>query len=53
MDLSQVQTKLADLKVSVDALVALPTNPPAVDLQPLGDAIDSLNAEVQGKLTAP
>ena len=52
MDIAEVQAKLAALKTSVDALLALPSNPPAVDLQPLGDAVDAIKAEIDAKLPA-
>lgn len=48
-----VLAKLADLKTSVDALVALPSNPAPVDLQPIADAVDALKSEVDNKITAP
>ena len=55
MDLAEVQTKLTALKASIDQLLALPANPAPVDLQPLGDAVDAIQAEVTAKLpvTAP
>lgn len=53
MDINEVQAKLTNLQTSVDALIALPSNPPPVDLQPLGDAIDGIQASVDAKLTAP
>lgn len=53
MDSTEVLAKLADLKTSVDALIALPSNPPPVDLQPIGDAIDAIKTEVDNRLTAP
>lgn len=52
LDLAACQAKLADLKTSVDALIARPANPAPVDLQPLGDAIDSLKGEVDTALAA-
>jgi hypothetical protein len=51
MDITAVEAKLATLKTSVEQLIALPTNPPPVDLQPLGDAVDAIQAEVNAKLT--
>lgn len=48
-----VLAKLADLKTSVDTLIALPTNPAPVDLQPIADAVDGLKTEVDNKITAP
>lgn len=53
LDLAGLTAKIADLKTSVDALIALPSNPAPVDLQPAGDAVDALKAEVDAKLTAP
>ncbi len=53
LDLAGLQVKLDALKVSVDALVALPSNPAPVDLTPAGDAVDALKASVDEKLTAP
>ena len=52
MDINEVQAKLSDLKTSVDAPIAFPTNPPPVDLQPLGDQIDAIKAEVDAKLAS-
>lgn len=52
LDSNEVLAKLGDLKTSVDALVALPSNPPPVDLQPIGDAVDALKTEIDNKLTA-
>ena len=52
MDLAEVQTKLTALKASIDQILALPANPPPVDLQPLGDAVDAIQAEVTAKLPA-
>ena len=51
MDITAVEAKLATLKTSVEALIALPSNPPPVDLQPLGDAVDAIQADVNAKLT--
>ena len=51
MDIAAVEAKLVVLKTSVEQLIALPTNPPPVDLQPLGDAVDAIQAEVTAKLT--
>lgn len=53
MDLATVQAKLTALQASVSQLIALPANPPPVDLQPLGDAVDAIQAEVTAKLAAP
>ena len=53
LDLAGLTAKLDALKVSVDALIALPSNPAPVDLTPAGDAVDALNTEIQNKLTAP
>ncbi len=53
LDLAGLQVKLDALKVSVDALVALPSNPAPVDLTPAGDAVDALKVAVDEKLTAP
>lgn len=52
-DPTVVLSKLADLKTSVDALIALPSNPAPVDLQPIADQIDAIKAEVDNKITAP
>ncbi len=51
LDSAGLSAKIDALKTSVDALIALPSNPPPVDLQPLGDAVDALKAEVDAKLT--
>lgn len=53
MDSAAVLAKLDALKVSVDQLVSLPSNPSPVDLQPIGDAIDAIKATVDAKLSAP
>lgn len=53
MNSSEILAKLVDLKASVDALIAIPSNPPPEDLQPIGDAIDAIKAEIDNKLTAP
>lgn len=52
MDITEVQQKLTDLDTSVKALIALPSNPAPVDLQPLGDQIDAIKAEVDAKLSS-
>lgn len=48
MTQDEVLAKLAALKASVEALLALP--PAQADLQPLGDAVDAIKAEVDVKL---
>lgn len=48
MTQDEVLAKLAALKTSVEALLALP--PAQADLQPLGDAVDAIKAEVDAKL---
>ncbi len=53
LDLAGLQVKLDALKVSVDAFIALPSNPAPVDLTPAGDAVDALKAEIDNKLTVP
>lgn len=45
MDATEVQAKIVALKASVDSLIAIPSQP-TVDLQPLGDAVDAIKAEV-------
>lgn len=49
MTQDEVLAKLAALKTSVEALLALP--PAQTDLQPLGDAVDAIKAEVDAKLS--
>lgn len=49
MNIDEVQAKLVKLSNSVDAI---PGATPPVDLQPVGDAIDAIQAKVDAK-TAP
>jgi hypothetical protein len=48
MTQDEVAAKLVALKVSIDALLALP--PAQTDLQALGDQVDAIKAEVDAKL---
>jgi hypothetical protein len=52
---ADLDQKIADLKTSVDALIALSSTPPApaaVDLQPEADAVDALKVEVDAAVAA-
>ncbi len=53
LDLAGLTTKIDALTTAVNALLALPSNPAPVDLQPAGDAVDALTTAVEAKLTAP
>jgi hypothetical protein len=48
VDQATVLAKLGELKTSVETLINRPA-PPTEDLQPIGDAIDALKAEVDAK----
>lgn len=52
MDQTEVLAKVAALKASIDALIALPGPTPTPDLQPIGDAVDAVKAEVDAKVAA-
>lgn len=53
IDLPTLLAGIADLKTSTDALLARPSNPAPVDLQPALDAVTAIKAEVDNVLTAP
>lgn len=50
MGIDEIQAKLVKLSSSVDAI---PGATPPVDFQPVGDAIDAIQAKVDAKITAP
>lgn len=53
IDLPTLLAGIADLKTSTDALLARPSNPAPVDLQPALDAVAAIKTEIDTVLTAP
>ena len=49
--LQEVKDKLTNLQTDVTALINLPAGVSEADLQPVADAIDSLDAQVKAKLS--
>ena len=50
--LSDVQAKLVTLQTDLNALLALPGTSTPVDLQPLGDAVDAIDAQIKAAIAA-
>ena len=49
--LQEVKDKLTNLQTDVTALINLPAGVSEADLQPVADAIDSLDTQVKAKLS--